>query len=363
MATIRTKLKQLRDADVRYISLVDRAATRIPFRVLKRDKENKMGIDLTKVFKSENTVKPFVSALVVFAQKDEAVGNQVRDAIKAHGFITDRVQKSDEGETLVYAQADAPKDVSVVRLSEQTLVSVGGLQTPDGWMGDLVKEHGFFPDLKLATAGLHEQMVMVSKSDTPREDAKATLESYASYLDQILVLPAACFKLDEAINDIVKKCSCEEKTVEKTDEKTDEKKTEVVKESPEEEAVRKKRIKDHPPSEMAPVDEEDDQKPPPDVDFVTKIEAMLKGIEDRTTAQLTGLATKLETVVTEQVAQKKVLDDVVQKADTLSTTLKTTVTAAPVIEDRPADVRMRTLKQDDDPRTGNFDTAFLRRRR
>ena len=37
------------------ISLVDRAATRIPFRVLKRDKESKMGIDLTTVFKSDDT--------------------------------------------------------------------------------------------------------------------------------------------------------------------------------------------------------------------------------------------------------------------------------------------------------------------
>ena len=58
MAKIRTKLKQLRDADVRFISLVDRAATRIPFRVLKRDeKENKMGIDLTKVFKIDRFVR------------------------------------------------------------------------------------------------------------------------------------------------------------------------------------------------------------------------------------------------------------------------------------------------------------------
>ena len=133
------KLKQLRDADVRYISLVDRAATRIPFRVLKRDKENEMGIDLTKVFKSDDTGgKPFVSALVVFAQKDEAVGNQVQEAITAHGFTTDRVQKSDEGETLVYAQADQSGETQIVRLSDQTLVSVSGLRVPGrmGWRSD-----------------------------------------------------------------------------------------------------------------------------------------------------------------------------------------------------------------------------------
>jgi hypothetical protein len=376
------KLKQLRDADVRYISLVDRAATRIPFRVLKRDKESKMGIDLTGVFKSDDTAKPYVSALVVFAQKDEAAAKEVAEAIKTHGFKTDRVQKSDEGETLVYAQTDQPKDTQVIRLSEQTLISVANLKTPNGWLGDMVEEHGFFPDLKTATAALFDRVAEVSKSDTPQADAQAVLTSYAEYLNQMLVLPTAAYALDEAIAEIVKKCAC-------VDEK-DEKKEAVTKESEEE---RKKRIKDHPPSEMAPVDEEDDQKPPPDAvekadkkpevkdvkkkDEPKKDEAKkdepvkkadpkpddailtaLKGIE----STVKGLAEKLDTVVAEQGEQKKVLDGVVQKADTLSTTLKATVTAVPAAEDRPASTRMRVQK-DDDPRTGNFDTAFLRRRK
>jgi hypothetical protein len=95
----------------------------------------------------------------------------------------------------------------------------------------------------------------------------------------------------------------------------------------------------------------------------TALFAALKGMEERTTAQLTGLTQKVEAVVSEQAEQKKTLDGVVQKADTLSTTLKTTVTAAPASDDRPAGPRMRVEKKDEDPRTGNFDTAFLRRRR
>ena len=85
----------------------------------------------------------------------------------------------------------------------------------------------------------------------------------------------------------------------------------------------------------------------------------LKGIQK----SVTGLASKVEAVVTEQAEQKKTLDGVVQKADTLNTTLKATVTAAPISEDRLTGARMRVQKTDDDPRTGNFDTAFLRRRR
>lgn len=56
MAKILRKLRELRNADVRYISLVDRAATRIPFRVLKKDEDEVM--DLTKIFKSEKSDPP-----------------------------------------------------------------------------------------------------------------------------------------------------------------------------------------------------------------------------------------------------------------------------------------------------------------
>jgi hypothetical protein len=357
------KLKQLRDADVRYISLVDRAATRIPFRVLKRDKESKMGIDLTKVFKSDDTGKPYVSALVVFAQKDEAVGTQVQDAIKAQGFTTDRVQKSDAGETLVFSQSDQKGDTQIVRLSDHLLVNVGGLRMPGGWVGEMIEEHGFFPDLNMAAEALRDQTLIVAKSDTPQADATAMLGSYAAYLDQMAVLPTACYKLDEVITEIIQKCSCEDKKeeTEKGELRTGNPAAEAIKE--ETEYDKKKRAKGHPPAEMAPKDEEDDQKPPPPEEEARKsddaILTALSGLKDT----LAGLSQKLETVVTEQGEQKKVLDEVVQKTDTFSKTLKETVTAPPVSEDRPSSTRMRIQKADDDPRTGNFDTAFLRKRR
>ena len=80
-----------------------------------------------------------------FAPKDDAAGKLVADAIEKHGFKTDRVQKSDAGETLVYAQADQPKDVVIVRLNDQMLVNVANLKTPKGWVGEMVEENGFFP--------------------------------------------------------------------------------------------------------------------------------------------------------------------------------------------------------------------------
>lgn len=318
-----------------------------------------MSIDLTRVFKTEESAtKPFVSALVVLAQPDDERTNAVRDLLKAEGFVVDRVQKSEKGDTVSYVQGDQPAEVQIVRLGDNVLASVGGLSMPEGWMSEVIDNYGFFPDLQMATAALYDQLEAVTKSDTPQDDAEAVLTGFAEYLNQIIVLPAACFKLDAAITELVQKNETEEE--------------------------KKARVKKHPPSEMAPADEEDDQKPPPEevtkaevkvddtkpdttptaiTEMQTALFAALKGMEERTTAQLTGLTQKVEAVVSEQAEQKKTLDGVVQKADTLSTTLKTTVTAAPASDDRPAGPRMRVEKKDEDPRTGNFDTAFLRRRR
>lgn len=345
-----------------------------------------MGIDLMGVFKSDKTAKPFVSSVVVFAHPDEAMATAIQETIKEQGFQTDRVQKSDEGETLVYAQTDQPDEVMIVRLGDHALASVANLPTPEGWVGDLIAEHGFFPDLKAATGALYDQIALVAKSETPQADAKAMLQSFGQYLDTMMVLPANCYKLDEAIAALVQKAEEMETEADGIRYKEGEPIEEVIEdavEGNETEDEKKKRLAKHPPAEMAPKDEEDDQKPPPDSDFVTgetqkadeKVEkteepkgfqeaviGALNSFKEATTTQLTALTKKLETVVTEQSSQKKVLDEVVQKADTLNTALKTTVTAPPTQDDRPSQARMRVQK-DDDPRTGNFDTAFMRKRR
>ena len=360
MATIKTRLKQLKDADVRYISLVDRAATRIPFRVLKRDKESKMGIDLTKVFKSDNTAgrKPYVSALVVFAQKDEAAGNQVQEAIKKYGFTTERVQKSDEGETLVFAQRDQTGDVQVVRLSDQLLVTVGELAEAQR----LDRGNGGRGRVLPRSADGHRRVARASEGDGRQVRHAAGRDGSGPHQlrgvhDAVGSASGQLFQVGRGHQGHRRQVLLRGSPVAEGDKKDE--KDEAVKGETEEE--KKKRLKSHSPAEMEPKDEEAEDGPPPEE--VEKADdspvlAALKGM----TAQLTSLSQKLESVVTEQASQKKTLDEVTQKADTLGTKLSTTVTANPVSEDRPAPSRMRVQK-DDDPRTGNFDTAFLRRRR
>jgi predicted nucleic acid-binding Zn-ribbon protein len=60
---------------------------------------------------------------------------------------------------------------------------------------------------------------------------------------------------------------------------------------------------------------------------------------------------------------KNVVDGLVQKSEDLDGKLKATVIAPPVPGDTPGQGSHTVRKQDDDPRTGCFDTAFIRKRR
>src|SRR5262245_4851414 len=95
MARVKVKLRELRNADVRYISLVDRAATRIPIRVTKSE-QGDSEMDLTRIFKQETVqAEPKVTDITVYAQKTPEATEQVRQSIADAGFSTERVQKSE----------------------------------------------------------------------------------------------------------------------------------------------------------------------------------------------------------------------------------------------------------------------------
>ena len=102
--------------------------------------------------------------------------------------------------------------------------------------------------------------------------------------------------------------------------------------------------------------------------LVQSIATKVDGLGTSTASELNKLATKVDAIVTTQGAQQKVVDDLVTKAETLTNKLGTTVAAAPKSEDVPTQsislVSSRVQKSDDeDPRTGCFDTAFITRKR
>jgi hypothetical protein len=201
MATVKGKLKELRGATVNYISLVDRAATRMPFRVVKRGETE---MDLTRIFKRDS--KPEVTAVVV--RNPSAA---VAEAVKAAGFAIDRVAKSDTG--VVYHQmAKQPDDVQLIRLSDELVVAVSGLQylPSDNSLSKMVVADGFYSGISDAMASVGQSLnELVTKSDDPKaaaSSAKELLSDFSEYVSGLIgALPSSVFKADTAVKALAKK--------------------------------------------------------------------------------------------------------------------------------------------------------------
>ena len=219
MTVITKKLAELRDADVTHVSLVDRSASRIPFRILKRDQENQMGIDLTslsRAVKGDKPVAPPTISAVVVMDQPEAIMAQVTKSLEAAGFAVDKVTKNDDG-TVMFAQTSAPMEgATVVKMSDELLVVCKGFEPysqklhQDGSFDDKAAANGFHQGLRNATDTLHDQIHQhLATSDSPEEASKkitSTLGDFSKHVKTMSsALPAHAFKADLYINEVVAK--------------------------------------------------------------------------------------------------------------------------------------------------------------
>lgn len=367
MARIRTKLRELRDASVHYISLVDRAATRIPFRVLKRDatKETEMSLDLSAVVKREEAPAPAVLALAVFTQP-EAVAAQVRQSIADAGFMTTLTRKADE-ETTLFPQTTSDEEINgqMVRVSDELVVVMKGLPEPTGFLAELAQSQGFLPDLPATLDAFHETIhEIIQKGEEPAPKIAAAVESLQSMLTVMAAIPVRVYKADAAIYQVLRTAA---DTVMEEEEKlsaNENDKEQVQKEAP-------------PAAEPPPPAEKPVEKPPVNVETqevpglqpnggsvvvekADEVQQQILTLLSSIQATQTELTQKVDGLTTTQAEQKKALDVAVKKAETLEEKLGGTIIAPVVPEDRPSHTEV--VKKDDDWRKGPFDTAFPRLR-
>jgi hypothetical protein len=229
MAKITTNLKELRNADVAYISLVDRAATRIPFRILKReDKESSMSINLSGLGKAVMSAKkaepkPSVSAVVVLDNPDAAYMEGVTNALKEQGFSVDRATKNDDG-SITYAQDNTPiEDTQLVKVSDQLLVAMKGFDVYSESLrencdfNEFVAASGFFTGLSTAFDGLYATIGASLHSADDQTDVATSvsdaLGKFSSYVTSLVAgLPATAFKADQSLQLLARKSSEEKNT-------------------------------------------------------------------------------------------------------------------------------------------------------
>ena len=209
---IKVKANAMEDADVNFISLVTRPASRIPFRVMKSDDplEGSSMFNLTRLFKQDGESAipaDCVLAGVVVQQKHEA---EFAPKLKELGLkIDDRVEKDG---AVILKQCDFDEDkVTLIKLNEMGGLFLNASEKvqkqfdpfPEGTdFSENFNQGAFLPGVHIATDVMMETMRNVLRTAEDQTAARAgigtLLNAYTNHvLDFVDELPEVAFKIDE----------------------------------------------------------------------------------------------------------------------------------------------------------------------
>jgi hypothetical protein len=192
---------KLGDPTVNYISLVHRGANRIPFRIVKHDKQESNMIDLaslnvSRLFKAEKdkVVKEQPQPTIVgfVTMKDEHF-DMVKDGLKDAGFLVSKQYDEVDGSTVFKQVDNIPDDFTVLKMGDHLLALITGVDTDalvkDTIYESLLKEDSFIPSPDIATQGFSLAMNEISNSDDTMQDKVTKMElvtkDYNGYLKSL----------------------------------------------------------------------------------------------------------------------------------------------------------------------------------
>lgn len=211
---VKVKLKELTNPDLRFVSLVKRGANRIPFRITKAEKEQKMGsIDLAHIgsmLKLKAAQSTPVVAGIVVAKGDAKQFAAVTKAVADSGFKADEIKDLGEGAVMFVQLPEPDKGAHVVRLSDSTVVCLKDFSPFEEKLAANVdfepalKQDGFYQGVGVATLAYSKAMgALLQKGDSAEAVAKVT-EKFNAYVSTLVEgIPANAFKMDKAVTDAV----------------------------------------------------------------------------------------------------------------------------------------------------------------
>lgn len=421
---MKAKLTEMKNADVRFVSMVSRGANRIPFRIVKKEKESPM-IDLTnpmRILKAAKPaapveVTPSVVGIVVQTAGSDVVSKEVSDALEASGFSVANAIKNDDGTTL-YAQFDGAVTDEImggthlVRLSEDMLVVVKGFSPYSDSMdsssdfSEVMATQGFYQGVRTASDALSTViMSTLRKADSgssAASDLQATMGKFTTYITSLVTaLPTSAFKADQSVTEIMKAAKnrdgaddmagqdeIDQEALSVAEANAGEgKELEAVqiknlsKKSDESESVekgsKKKPMADDESTESTPDDESAEMTPQEKFKKMVAdkakakkedADALAEAIKSEVSPILEALKALTETLEATTKSQKTLQDQVdliARKAENTSKAIKSTVIGTARGDDEATLGLTTTSKAESgsDPRTGCFDSAFLPRRK
>lgn len=361
MPRIKLQANKLENPKVSHISLVDHGANRIPFRIIKRQGM----IDLTRLLKRDATdpVKKAESTgkvLGVVVEKTDKL-EKVAEVIKAAGFSVDTPMVS--GGTVVYTQGEAEINEAtskVIKMSQDVLAildedTAEKLLKSSDIAESMMTEHGFLPSISMAARAMHDQLLEATEAgEDVVQKAEQIIDSFKSYaLTALELVPTALYQADLSVEQVMKAEAPVEDPEPKDQVKEPEPEPVVAKED-------KPVVPKDPPVVEAPKDSEL-------TGLLSAIEKMgstfsekLDTVQKTLQQSLTDVTGQVDELRKANELVSNHLQEVEKVAKATESVMSSTVVAAPPPGD---DFGTKTQKsQDDDPRTGTFDTAFLVRK-
>jgi hypothetical protein len=408
-------LRKLSDLDVRYVSLVDRGANRIPFRIIK-SQEKDMSLDLSALgfrVKKADAAKALaatgVVTGVVFAHGDADTATAGQAILKAAGMDFPEATVFEDGTVAVHKSDEALEDGTIVRLNSSVAVIVKDAdqhltQLKKSAFGDMAEAQGYFDGpSQVMTISQDSVRAVLQKSDSTETAATAvrdSMEAITQYMDLITkMLPTEILKLEVQLENLVKASWKDGPPDSKVTPGTkpagssvsdinDGERVEVdasgqpkkdsgptgtkpvakggekgvnpfAKKKPADQAEGSSTEAEGGAEDMAEGGAEAKAKAKKEDDSLAQV---LKAVSDLA-GQVTAISKTVESLTGEvksiQKSTEQKIDVLAKKADTATHAVRGTV----ISSDLPSDPvpLARVKKADSDPRAGVFDTAFMRR--
>lgn len=217
MPKVKIKANKMTEADVSFISLVGRGANRIPFKIVKKEKDmgtrsHFAGLDLSNlgaVFTQKSEVKPEVVAVVTMA--GDSLESVSKHASEAGFAVTESATMEDQ--SVVFKQGEMNDGEGVViRLNEHVAVIAKGFNPYDMDIGtddglsfqEKCNAQGFYPGINTVMDVMRTTIMKMAKEG---DDPTAVSAEVTSLFDEakqyvsgmVRSLPSSVFKMEDIV--------------------------------------------------------------------------------------------------------------------------------------------------------------------
>jgi hypothetical protein len=214
--TLKLKATKMVDAKVNFVSLVERGANRIPFRIIKKEKDMTTkksafrDLDLANLFASKKGEKEKPVVIGYVTMKGDNYEAVVKGLKEAGVDVSQPVELADK--SVIFKQGDVevdPEQTVVIKANDEVALIVKGFCPYDMQMSygeqatfeEVCKAQGFYPGVRTMLDVLASSvMTLASKADAPDEaatDIAAMFDEAKAYVTQMVSdLPVVAFKAE-----------------------------------------------------------------------------------------------------------------------------------------------------------------------